>query len=164
MQIHLQYNIYFNLAYSVFWLLHMSNYHSTPRYLCLFLQQHQRKSLALTVLSFCQARCPHKKAVTGLEIICCLHPPKPTTVQSLEQIMEAMMTPCGSPHPSSQMPGSPTHGLKPPDFFFFLALSQHLSPVCLAPRLRCIPRWGKWVGVYQVPVGGSNREAASLQV
>ena len=75
-------------------------------------------SLALTVLSFCQARCPHKKAVTGLEIICCLHPPKPTTVQSLEQITEAMMTPVA---PLTQVPrclAHPPMDWKPPDFFF----------------------------------------------
>ena len=108
------------------------------------------QSLALTVPSFCQAHCPHKKAVTGLEIICCFHPPKPTIVQS------------GTEHGGHDdplwlpPPKFPDAWLTHPWTGSLLISSSSCSelapsPACLAPRPRCIPRWGKWVGVCQAP-------------
>lgn len=36
------------------------------------------------------------------------------------------------------------------------------SPVCPAPRPRCIPRWGRWVGVCRVPAGREQQRGSII--
>ena len=92
-------------------------------------------SPALTALASCQARCPHEKAVSSLETICCLHLPKPITVLGPEQSTGGHNPPAAPPTQSPRMPGSPTHGLEASRLLLFLVLSSnHLPRVRLHVR------------------------------
>lgn len=89
--------------------------------------------------------------------MCCLRPPKTTTMlgpgQSLGGMMTSALPPPKSPdarltHPwTGSLPTSSSScsGLAP-------------TPACPAPRLRHIPRWGRSGGVSQVPAGRKQQK------